>query len=121
MSPTRNNCAEPLPETLRLKLHRTPRTPVILPLFNTGLIYDEYSPVLSDKPVLVCVHDQRLIRISTLLAAPLTCRKTQKDTCAICPQLNCQRICAVHISPDYPVSEFTARLILAALDYVLCA
>ena len=47
MSPTRNNCAEPLPETLRLKLHRTP---VILPQFIAELIYDEYQPVLSGKP-----------------------------------------------------------------------
>ena len=49
MSPTRNNCAEPLPEALRLKLYRTPRTFVTLSPSNTGLIYDEYQPVLSEN------------------------------------------------------------------------
>ena len=118
MSPTRNNCAEPLPETLRLKLHRTP---VILPPSVTGLIYDEYQPVLSGKTsACVCTRSTPDSDIYATRSAP-DLPEDAKDTCAICPQLNCQRICAVHISPDYPVSEFTARLILAALDYVLCA
>ena len=119
MSPTRNNCAEPLPETLRLKLHRTP---VILPQFIAELIYDEYQPVLSGKPsACVCTRSTPELDIYATRSAPDLPEDAKKDTCAICPQLNCQRICAVHISPDYPVSEFTARLILAALDYVLCA
>ena len=116
MSPTRNNCAEPLPEALRLKLYRTPRTSVILSPSNTGLIYDEYQPVPSENQCSCVLLINAWLDIYATLSA-LDLPEDAKDTCALYPQLYLPtHLCRAHLA-RLSRKWIHCLLILAALEY----